>query len=145
MSNEDRIIEILTGNRTRARKGARRVSLLREQIRVGFRFSMLAAFQERYRLSQQQLRELVDMSERTVARRKQEQRLSKPESDRLYRVARVAALAEQIFGSASAAEHWLKEANPTLGNVTPLTLMDTDEGTQAVTDVLGRIEHGVYS
>lgn len=145
MSNEDHIIEILTGNRTTRHKGARKTSPLREQIRAGFRFPMLAAFQERYRLSQEQLRELIDMSERTVARRKQEQRLTKAESDRLYRVARVAALAEQILGSAAAAERWLKDANPALGNVTPLSLMDTDEGTQAVADVLGRIEHGVYS
>jgi len=145
MINEDRIIEILTGNRTTVRKGARSASPLREQIRAGFRFSMLATFQERYRLSQEQLRELIDMSERTVARRKQEQRLTKAESDRLYRVARVAALAEQILGSATAAERWLKDANPALGNVAPLSLMDTDEGTQAVADVLGRIEHGVYS
>jgi len=35
--------------------------------------------------------------------------------------------------------------NRSLGNVTPLSLLDTDLGAEAVTDTLGRIEHGVYT
>jgi putative toxin-antitoxin system antitoxin component (TIGR02293 family) len=101
--------------------------------------------EERISLSPEQLRELIDISEGAISRRRQGRRLTKSESDRLYRVARVAALAEDVFGSPAAAESWLKEPNPALGHVTPLSLMNTDQGTQTVTDILGRIEHGVYS
>ncbi|MGH9851923.1 MAG: type II RES/Xre toxin-antitoxin system antitoxin [Blastocatellia bacterium] len=145
MISEERISEVLGAGRTPTSKRAFKPVPLREQVRAGFRFSALEAFQRRYRLSPEQLRELIDISERTISRRRQEQRLTKSESDRLYRVARVAALAEDMFGSPAAVESWLKEPNPALGHVTPLSLMDTDEGTQTVTDILGRIEHGVYS
>lgn len=145
MVNEERINEILGANKTPTGKQAHKPVPLRDQVRAGLRFSTLESFQRRYRLSPEQLRELIDISERTISRRRLEQRLTKSESDRLYRVARVAAMAEDLFGSPAAAESWLKEPNPALGHVTPLSLMDTDEGTQTVTDILGRIEHGVYS
>jgi putative toxin-antitoxin system antitoxin component (TIGR02293 family) len=70
---------------------------------------------------------------------------SKAESDRLYRVACVIARAEEVLGSSQAAERWLKEPLPALGFETPLSILDTDEGAQMVCDLLGRIEHGVFS
>jgi putative toxin-antitoxin system antitoxin component (TIGR02293 family) len=145
MVSEERIIEVLGGVGRAGSRRSLKPSSLREQVRTGFRFSTLEAFQRRYRISPEQLRELIDVSERTIARRKLAKRLSKTESDRLYRVARVAATAEDLLGSPAQAERWLKEPNPALGHATPLSLLDTDEGTQAVTDVLGRIEYGVYS
>jgi putative toxin-antitoxin system antitoxin component (TIGR02293 family) len=145
MVSEEHIIKVLGGGGRAGGRQALKLSSLREQVRTGFRFSTLEAFQRRYRISPEQLRELIDVSERTIARRKLAKRLSKAESDRLYRVARVAATAEDLLGSPAQAERWLKEPNPALGHATPLSLLDTDEGTQAVTDVLGRIEYGVYS
>src|SRR5690349_10323650 len=106
MISEERISEILGTSRTPTSKRARTSVPLREQVRAGLRFSTLEAFQRRYRLSPEQLRVLIDISERTISRRRQEQRLTKSESDRLYRVARVAALAEDMFGSPAAAENW---------------------------------------
>ncbi len=146
MVSEENIIEVLGGDKALvgSRQALKQASL-REQVRTGFRFATLEAFQQRYRISQEQLRELIHISARTIARRKAEKRLNKSESDHLYRVARVAALAEDVFGSPDQAESWLKEPNPALGHVSPLSLLDTDDGTQAVTDILGRIEHGVYS
>ena len=98
MVSEERINEILGANKTPTSKRAFKPVPLREQVRAGLRFSTLEAFQRRYRLSPEQLRELIDISERTISRRRLEQRLTKSESDRLYRVARVAAQAEDVFG-----------------------------------------------
>lgn len=39
---------------------------------------------------------------------------------------------------------WLKSPNAALGGATPLSLLDTDIGTESVMDTLGRIEHGVF-
>ncbi|HEY3935006.1 MAG TPA: antitoxin Xre/MbcA/ParS toxin-binding domain-containing protein [Gemmatimonadales bacterium] len=72
-------------------------------------------------------------------------RLSPDESDRLARLARIVVRAGDALGSAPVAYHWLAKANRALGGSTPLSLLDSDAGTLAVEQVLGRIEHGVYS
>jgi uncharacterized protein (DUF2384 family) len=41
-------------------------------------------------------------------------------------------------------EAWLASEIPSLGNQTPNTLMQTEEGRQRVERVLLKIEHGVY-
>jgi putative toxin-antitoxin system antitoxin component (TIGR02293 family) len=82
---------------------------------------------------------------RTLARRKKEKRLHADESDRLFRVGRIAALAEETLGSKDKAKRWLQKPNRALGGAAPLRLLDTELGARQVEDVLGRIAHGVYS
>ena len=57
----------------------------------------------------------------------------------------VLAQAQDTLGSLEKAKSWLSLGNRSLGGVTPLSLLDTDIGAQAVQDVLGRIEYGVFS
>jgi len=87
----------------------------------------------------------LSLPQRTLARRKKQQRLSAEESDRLLRLARVAAIAVGVFGDPQKASAWLQKPNRALGGVTPLSLLDTDAGVRQVERVLGRIEHGVFS
>ncbi|HEY4101871.1 MAG TPA: antitoxin Xre/MbcA/ParS toxin-binding domain-containing protein [Gemmatimonadales bacterium] len=72
-------------------------------------------------------------------------RLSPDESDRLARLARIVLRTEAALGSTPAAHHWLARPNRALAGKTPLSLLDSDAGSLAVEQVLGRIEHGVYS
>lgn len=60
-------------------------------------------------------------------------------------LADMTARAKEVLGSIEAAERWLNELQPTLGGVTPLSLLDTEEGARMVYNILGRIEHGVFS
>ncbi len=89
---------------------------------------------------------IAGISERTVARKQQKQQSLDPvASDRLFRVARIAAQAEDVFESQPTAEAWLKRPNRALDGAAPLDLLDTDAGTLQVSDLLGRIEYGVFS
>jgi putative toxin-antitoxin system antitoxin component (TIGR02293 family) len=87
----------------------------------------------------------LSMPERTLARRQKQARLTADESDRLIRVARVMAHAVQVLGSRDKAARWLRTANRALNGTAPLSLLDTDVGTEQVSEILGRIEHGIYS
>ena len=80
-----------------------------------------------------------------MERRKVSGRLLPEESERVYRLAKVVALAESVLGAREKARHWLNTPNRALGNVTPLSLLETEAGADEVTNVLGRIEFGVYS
>lgn len=53
--------------------------------------------------------------------------------------------ADEVFESRDLAIDWLNSKNAALSGLTPLSLMDTDVGTESVLDTLGRIEHGVFA
>jgi len=82
---------------------------------------------------------------RTLARRRQAARtLSTMESERFLRFIRVLARAQEVLGGRASALTWMRTANRSLGSVPPEELLDTDIGSLAVLDTLGRLEHGVY-
>lgn len=83
---------------------------------------------------------------RTLADRKQKDKALSPEqSDRLSRVLRVFARAEEAIGDVSRAHRWLHRCNRALEGNRPIDLLGTDAGSRAVEKVLGRIEYGVIS
>jgi putative toxin-antitoxin system antitoxin component (TIGR02293 family) len=145
MNTQERILNVLGGAQPPGVKSRTARHSLQPRVRAGLKFAALEALQRRYQIPLAQLQTLLDISDRTLARRRRQQWLNKAESDRLYRIARLGARAEEVLGSIASAERWLKEPQPALGSETPLSMLDTDEGAQLVGDLLGRIEHGVYS
>ena len=90
--------------------------------------------------------EVALIAPRTFSRRKKAKESFKPdESDRILRIARLFDRAVAVLGSASEARSWLKTAQRALGQRTPLEFMATEIGGREVEDLLGRIEHGVFS
>ena len=96
-------------------------------------------------MGQAELARALDIPERTLARRRKEGTLSRDESGKLVRLARVVERAVEVFEDGPAALDWLKNPNASLGGASPLSLMDTDLGAVAVLNALGRIEHGVFA
>jgi putative toxin-antitoxin system antitoxin component (TIGR02293 family) len=80
-----------------------------------------------------------------AARRAKQQSLTRDESVRLARIARVALTAVETFGDSTKANRWLRRPNRALRNNTPLSLLDTDDGARLVEVVLGRIAYGLFS
>jgi putative toxin-antitoxin system antitoxin component (TIGR02293 family) len=113
-------------------------------VRDGLPTSAVDAMLEDATLSLGELEQLV-IPRRTLAhRRKLGQRLSRDESDRLSRVARVVASANETFQAREVAARWLRQGNRALGGATPLELLGTGDGARLVEDVLGRIAHGIF-
>lgn len=84
------------------------------------------------------------VSRRTFKRRRDaDEPLDPVESDRLVRLARLVASAEETFGGLDRGLAWLNRANRTLDGQTPLSLADTDQGVRSVEGLLGRIAHGI--
>jgi putative toxin-antitoxin system antitoxin component (TIGR02293 family) len=83
---------------------------------------------------------------RTLARRRHAgDRLSPEESDRAVRLARIAALAERVFGEPAKAHRWLRKSSPMLGSETPLALLRTETGAHLVEQALHRIDYGMFA
>lgn len=118
---------------------------LRDRIKGGLPYRSLDIVRERLHLSLPEAAAVLNMPLRTLARRRVEKKLAADESDRLYRLARVAAHAISVLGTEEKAAAWLRRSNRALGGETPLQILDTDIGARQVEGVLGRLEHGIVS
>ncbi len=119
---------------------------VRQAIQSGFPPEVLPRIVNYLKLKSAMVPKLVGISERTLTRKRHHQtRLDPISSDRIYRLARIVAQAEAVFENRETAQAWLKRPNPALGGGIPLDFLDTDAGTLDVSNLLGRIEHGVLS
>ena len=96
------------------------------------------------RITKSDLAHALIISEHTLLRRKREGMLSPEESGKLVRFARIVERTAVVFENTEVALGWIQSSNPSLGGVTPLSLLDTEMGADVVLDTLGRIEHGVF-
>lgn len=119
---------------------------LAEVVRQGLSIESFRRVASYYKLSDTQMSKVVGTSIRTIVRlQKEDKPLNSAWSDRVYRLARVAAQAQDVFESADTATSWLKRPNRGLNGHAPVDLLDTDAGTEQVVELLDRIEYGVYS
>jgi len=117
---------------------------LREAIREGFPHAVLEELMQAAGLSLKELADALDLSARSLQRRRHG-RLARFESDRLYRLARLLALAREGLGDAARASRWLRRTNSALGGVAPIAAIDTELGARQVENLLGRIAYGGIS
>jgi len=117
---------------------------LREAIREGFPHAVLEEMMHSSGLTLKELAGALDLSSRSLQRRRRG-RLARFESDRLYRLARLLALAHESLGNAARASRWFKRTNRALGGVAPIAAIDTELGARQVENVLGRIAYGGIS
>ena len=114
-------------------------------VRQGLPTAVVDEVTKAVQLTQAELSATLGIPERTLIRRKKEGVLSPEESTKLLRLARVVQRAVEVFEDPELAIDWLKTANRSLSGTPPLSLLDTDIGTESVLDTLGRIEHGVFA
>jgi putative toxin-antitoxin system antitoxin component (TIGR02293 family) len=76
-------------------------------------------------------------------RRARREALSRDESDRVVRVARVIALCEEVFGDTERGWRWLRDAKRQFQGRAPLDLLATEAGARLVEELLYRIDEGM--
>lgn len=97
------------------------------------------------RFTAEEIDELV-IPKRTLARRRaQNEALTVEETDKALRLARVSAEADRVFGDPAKASRWLRKKSAALSGNTPLALLKSETGARAVDDLLGQIDHGLFS
>ncbi len=138
------LIEILGGKRTLGVKVRQEDDLIK-QIHRGLPYGTLECVMERMEMKMPFVIALLGVTARTLQRRQTEKVLTKEESDRVVRLAKLYERSVKVLGDPDEAKAWLHHANITLGNKAPLEMMDTVIGEGRVHALLGRIEHGVYS
>lgn len=116
-------------------------------VKQGFPQSALEHVKELLKLSDREVSSALGVSEKTAWRLRHApaKRLTSVTSDRLYRLARIFALAEEVLEEREQAREWLRSPQVGLDNRVPFELLETEAGAREVEDLLLRIEHGVLS
>ncbi len=119
--------------------------LTEHDVRRGVPVTMVADAADALQLPVGTVLEWLSISPRTWARRKQLGVLDTLEGDRVARLHRLVSRASLVLGGAEEGRMWLTTAQRALGHRMPFDVAATEVGAEAVFQLLGRIEHGVFS
>lgn len=116
-----------------------------QSLKQGLDVRELDELQESLDVPMERLVPMLGISKATLHRRKASGRLDPAESDRVVRFARLMGRAVEVMESEENARRWLSAPQFGLGGAVPLEYAESELGAREVEDLLGRIEHGVYS
>ncbi len=120
---------------------------LADLIMYGLPRQAAQAVRSRLNLTEQEFAHSLGVSPKTLQRQAKAavKRLNPTQGDRLYRLARIVAFAEEVLEDPERAHQWLQDPQRGLGNRRPIDLLQSEAGAREVEDLLGRIEYGVLS
>ncbi|MDX1536260.1 antitoxin Xre/MbcA/ParS toxin-binding domain-containing protein [Arsukibacterium sp.] len=125
---------------------AERGPKLYQALHDGFSYAVFDKLAAVSTLDKKQLAQVCQLAPATLARRAKSGKFTQEESDRLFRFATVLVAASALFNDdMTATKRWLTEPVYGLGDKTPLEMLVTSAETQAVLDLIGRLEHGVFA
>ena len=135
---------ILGGARALGRRPPRSDAGWHAIVEAGLPYRSFAALARACALSDAELGARIGIPKSTLARRRRG-RFTVDESDRIYRTARIVALAQTVLGDPKAIGAWMREPNEALAGAEPLSLLRTEAGARQVEALLGRFLFGGYS
>ena len=117
------------------------------RVKAGLPVAEFDALRELMDLTVEDLAAKIGISIATLSRRRQSgQPLDAGRGDRLLRFARLFRLAAELHdGDEEAAREWLRKPARALDGETPLDHAATEAGAREVENLIGRLEHGVYT
>jgi putative toxin-antitoxin system antitoxin component (TIGR02293 family) len=96
-------------------------------------------------MSLRTLASILQISERTLQRKKDSDLLNRSVSEHVIQIAQIFSRGNEVFDSFEDFQTWISTANKALGNREPIRLLSSRYGAQMILDELERIEHGVFS
>jgi len=124
---------------------ADRTDELIQEVRKGLSFKTLESLSSKSGISVPELAAIIEIPERTLARRKAAGRLARDESERLLRISTIFQKAVELFnGDMPEAVAWLLRPRRALADHTPLAYSGTELGAREVENLIGQLEHGVF-
>jgi putative toxin-antitoxin system antitoxin component (TIGR02293 family) len=117
-----------------------------QRVEEGLPVVEVVQFGRQAGFSTHELARLIRIPPRTYARRvASKARLKIPEGERAVRIMRLFERAKQVFGTDENTRRWFDSRILALGRKTPLEYAQTEPGAREVENIIGRIEHGVFS
>ena len=119
---------------------------LYQAIHRGFRYEVFSNLADISGLKKKQLAEINTIPQASLNRRYKSGYFTEAESDRLYRCAELYKAALDLFeGNDKRARIWMKTSIIGLGGKKPIEMLRTSAETEAVLDLIGRLEYGIFA
>lgn len=117
-----------------------------QRVEEGLPVMEVVKFGKQAGFTNDELAKLINIPARTYARRVADKaRLKLHEGERAVRLMRIFDRAKQLFVTEENVRKWLHAELPALGWRTPIDYAQTEPGAREVENLIGRIEHGVFS
>lgn len=126
------------GARSILRSDADLVALVEERLPVAAMSALLE-----YGILEKEIYSVIIPRRTLQHRRTRKEKLSREESDRAVRLARLAALTEKIFGDHKNGMHWLRSPKKRFHGRTPMAMLETEAGSRLVEETLYLIDEGM--
>jgi putative toxin-antitoxin system antitoxin component (TIGR02293 family) len=114
-------------------------------IERGLPLSALDEFSAYSGISMKELLEVVIPPRTLKHRRQRNEPLNLDESDRLARVAKMYELAVKVYGDCEGGRDWLIRPKRRFNERTPLSMLRTEKGEEAVEEFLIQIDEGMFA
>jgi putative toxin-antitoxin system antitoxin component (TIGR02293 family) len=112
----------------------------------GVNANIILNFKKHFDLSLEMTANMLDVSQPTIYRwTKANKNLERNYSVKLFEITELFLYGSEVFGSKDNFFKWLILPNTALGGMEPQKLIEIPEGVSKIRDIIGRIEHGVYS
>ncbi len=116
-----------------------------KDVERGLPLSILEEFSAYSGIAVKDLLEVVIPARTLKHRRQRKEPLSIDESDRLARVAKMYELAVKVYGDRDDGRDWLMRPKRRFDERTPLRMLRTEKGEEAVQDFLIQIDEGYFA
>ena len=117
-----------------------------QRVEAGLPVGAVVQFGKQAGFTTEELARVIQIPPRTYARRvASKARLRVAEGERAIRLMRLFEQAKRVFGTDENTRGWFQGRIPALGGRTPLEFAQTEPGAREVENIIGRIEHGVFS
>ncbi len=135
-----RVFRKLGGQRALGAEVASEADLARI-VHRGIRLAVLGHVQKAG-FSRQEVEQLIIPARTWRHRKARREPLSTEESDRVVRLTRIQAVAEDVFGDVGKANRWLREPLGILDRKSPLEVARTEAGARLIEQLLARLDWG---
>lgn len=114
---------------------------IHELIEAGFSAEIVSAFCDHGLIGSVDLESIIS-SKTLEMRLAGNQRLTLDESDRLFRVAHIIAMANTFFGDCDIAKRWLSKPKDRFSGKSSMAMLSTTQGTRTVEEMLIQVAEG---
>jgi len=112
--------------------------------RTGIQTKYVKEIQDFTSLSDKELSSILPISQRQLVRYVDSHKLNKEITSHLIQLIELFQKGFKLFGQ-DKFKLWIRTPNKVIDNNAPIEIMNTSIGIEMIEDIIGRIEHGVYS
>ena len=116
-----------------------------ELIEEGISKKALENLKEQAKLQYDQLAKILNVARATLINKKGNEKFNKDVSDKILGLADIYSYGYEVFDDYDRFNAWIFRENQALGGQTPFDLLHNTFGREEVKNLIGRIDHGIYS